>query len=58
MIKIDWSENSTKRGAIWLIAALIGLPMVWMGKDITGLIALAMGVSGGLGVLLTEKKDE
>jgi hypothetical protein len=58
MVKIDWSENSTKRGIIWVIASVVGLPMVWVGKDITGLIALAMGVSGGLGVLLTDKKVE
>lgn len=54
MIKVDWSENSTKRGIIWVIASIIGLPMVWMGKDISGLIALAMGVSGGLGVLIKD----
>jgi hypothetical protein len=58
MIKIDWSENSTKRGIIWVIAAVIGFPMVWMGKDITQLITLSMGITGGLGVLLTDKKDE
>lgn len=54
MVKIDWSENSTKRGIIWIIASLIGLPMAWLGKDVTPLITLAMGVSGGLGVLLKD----
>jgi len=57
MVKIDWKENSTKRGAIWVIAALIGLPMAWMGKDVQPLITLAMGVAGGLGVMLTDNKD-
>ena len=54
MIKIDWSENSTKRGIIWVIAAVIGFPMVWLGKDITQLITLSMGIAGGLGVLLKD----
>lgn len=57
MVNIDWNENSTKRGAVWVITAIIGLPMVWLGKDISGLITLAMGVAGGLGVLLTDKKE-
>lgn len=54
MVKIDWSENSTKRGIIWVVTAIVGLPMAWLGKDISGLLTLAMGVAGGLGVLLKD----
>jgi hypothetical protein len=57
MIKIDMKEHSTKRGLIWIATFIIGLPMVWLGKDVTGLILLAGGVAGGLG-LLPDKKAE
>lgn len=51
---LDWSETSTKRGAVWAITFIIGVPMVWFGKDPTGLILLASGVNGGLGLLVKD----
>ncbi len=51
---INWEEKSTKRGFIWFSAAIIGVPMVWMGKDIEQLMLLAMGVAGGLGLLVKD----
>jgi hypothetical protein len=53
--KIDWSENSTKRGAVWVVIFIVGLVMSVMGKDVTQLLLLGAGVAGGLGVAM---KDE
>jgi len=52
---INWNEASTKRGAVWLVTAVIGIPMVLMGKDPTPLLLLASGVAGGLGVVMNDK---
>ena len=52
---IDWNEASTKRGAVWLVTAVIGLVMIWFGKDPTPLLLLASGVAGGLGVVMNDK---
>jgi hypothetical protein len=51
-MKIDWSQSSTKRGLVWVVAALIGIPMVLIGKDVSQLLILAAAVAGGLGVAL------
>jgi len=51
---IDWSQNSTKRGAVWVIVSIVGLVGWWMGKDVTQLLMLGMGVAGGLGVALKD----
>ena len=53
-MNIDWSQASTKRGLIWVITALIGLPMVALGKDVSQLLVLAAGIAGGLGVVITD----
>ena len=52
---INWNESSTKRGAVWSVTAVIGLIMIWFGKDPTSLLVLASGVAGGLGVVLSDK---
>jgi len=52
---INWNEASTKRGAVWLVTAIIGIPMVLMGKDPSPLLLLASGVAGGLGVVMSDK---
>ena len=52
---INWNEASTKRGAVWLVTAVIGIPMILMGKDPSPLLLLASGVAGGLGVVLSDK---
>lgn len=49
-MKINWGENSTKRGVVWLITAVIGLIMVLMGKDISQLILLTAAIVGGMGL--------
>lgn len=51
---IDWAQASTKRGIVWLTVALIGLPMVWMGKDVNQLVVLGMGIAGGMGLLIKD----
>lgn len=53
-MKINWQEASTKRGLIWFITAVIGLPMAYFGKDVSQLILLASGIAGGLGVVLKD----
>lgn len=44
--KIDWSQESTKRGAVVSVLAIVGTIGWWVGKDVTGLITLTMAVSG------------
>jgi len=51
---IDWNEASTKRGAVWVVTAVIGLVMIWFGKDPTPLLVLASGVAGGMGLLIKD----
>jgi len=51
---IDWRQRSTIRGAVWVLAGLVGLVMVFEGKDIQSLVSLAMAVAGGLGVLIKD----
>jgi hypothetical protein len=56
--ELEWSEPSTKRGAVWLVVAIIGLPAWWLGKDVDGIILLAGAVAGGLGGLPDRQIDE
>ena len=51
---INWNEASTKRGAVWLVTAVIGIPMILMGKDPSPLLLLASGVAGGMGLLIKD----
>ena len=53
-MKIEWSESSTKRGVIWVATAVIGSVFVFMGKPVDQLLLLAVGVAGGLGVILKD----
>jgi hypothetical protein len=52
---IDWSQAPTLRGIIWMVASVIGLVMVYMGKDVSQLILLAGGIAGGVGVAVKDK---
>lgn len=54
MFGIDFSENSTWRGAIWLIGGVTGLVFTWFGKDATQVMAVAASVAGGLGFALKD----
>jgi drug/metabolite transporter (DMT)-like permease len=49
-MKINWQENSTKRGIVWIITAIIGVVMILMGKDISQLMVLAAAIVGGMGL--------
>lgn len=53
-MKIDWSEASTKRGLIWVVTAIIGSVLIFLGKPVDQLLLLAGGVAGGLGVMLKD----
>lgn len=54
-MKIDWTQSSTQRGAIWVIVAIIGTVGWWMGKDISQVLLLGAGIAGGLGVATNDK---
>jgi hypothetical protein len=49
-MKINWGENSTKRGIVWIISSIVGFGMIMMGKDIQQLIILTGAVIGGMGL--------
>jgi hypothetical protein len=51
---IDWSASSTKRGAVWVITAVVGAIFIFLGKPVDQLLLLAGGVAGGLGVILKD----
>ena len=53
----DWNESSTCRGTVWLVAAIIGFIMVWQGRDVSQLLLLAAGVSGGIGIITKDKQE-
>lgn len=53
---IDFSQPSTIRGLVWFIFGIIGLVMLFMGKDISQLTPLAAAVAGGLGLGLDDNK--
>ena len=61
MFNINWSETSTKRNAVWFVAFLVGIPMVYMEKDVSQLLLLAGGIAGAMGVVMSDsssKKDD
>ena len=51
---IDWTSASTKRGAVWVITAIVGSVFVFMGKPVDQLLLLAGAVAGGLGLALED----
>lgn len=53
----DWNESSTRRGVVWLVSAIIGFVMVWQGRDVSQLLLLAAGVSGGIGLITKDKQE-
>jgi hypothetical protein len=58
MFEIHWSEPSTKRNAVWVVAFLVGLPMVFLGKDVSQLLLLAGGVAGAMGMTMRDKPHD
>lgn len=55
-MNIDWSQNSTKRGLVWVIAGVVGGVCLFIGKadTVPYVITLASGVAGGLGVAIKD----
>ena len=55
-MNIDWTQNSTKRGAIWLGYAAISLICLILDKPdyIAQLGVIAAGLAGGIGVALKD----
>ena len=52
--KIDFTQASTIRGAVWCIAAIIGVIFSLLGRDPSQVIVLASGIAGGLGVAIKD----
>lgn len=52
---VDWSQNSTKRGAIWVTVFVLGLFSIFTGVgDVDKLLLLGAGAAGGLGVVIKD----
>lgn len=61
-MNINWDENSTKRGAVWLVYGLLSIFFLVMDRkeDIAILTTVAGVVAGGMGLTSSDtvKKDE
>lgn len=53
-ICIDWSQNSTKRGAILLSGSLLALLFYWYGKDPMPVMMVTTSLAGSLGLLVKD----
>jgi hypothetical protein len=51
---IDWSQASTKRGAIWVAVSITALVFYWFGKDPLPVMAVGSGLAGGLGLAVKD----
>jgi hypothetical protein len=51
---IHWSQASTQRGLVWIIAAIVGAVFIYQDKSIDQLLLLAGGVAGGLGMIIKD----
>lgn len=49
---INFTQASTQRGLIWVVASIIGAVLIFQGKPIDELIILTGGVAGGLGLVV------
>jgi hypothetical protein len=56
---IDWGEGSTIRGAIGVVAFVLGSLLIYAGRpeDALTLLTLAMGAKGLVGVAVSDKAD-
>lgn len=53
-MKVDFSQESTKRGAVWLCGGLISLVFLWYGKDASMVMTITASLAGGLGLLRSD----
>lgn len=51
---IDWTQQSTKRGAVWVSGTIIALVFYWFGKDPMPVMTVTGGLVGGLGLLVKD----
>lgn len=54
-MKIDWSQASTKRGAVLLVFGITAATFIWFGKDGQAVMAVAQIVAGAIGVAVSDK---
>jgi len=48
---INWKQETTKRGAVWVATSIIALVFYWFGKDPIPVMGVGTGLAGGLGLL-------
>lgn len=53
-LDVDWSQASTKRGAVWLAAGVIALVFIWFGKDGGAVMAVGASIAGGVGIAIKD----
>ncbi len=45
---INWNRASVRHGVIWAASAVVAVPMIWVGKDISQLLLFAGAASAGV----------
>lgn len=56
-VKFDITENSTKRGLVWLVAFIVGCIFVWNGKNPEFVMFMATGVAGSIGTFIKDSDE-
>lgn len=56
---IDWSQPSTLRGAIWVVASALAFVFIALGDNdkATGVMSVAGTLAGGLGLAAKDSSD-
>jgi len=55
---IHWEQASTKRGLIWVVAGLLGVAGLALGKDVSQIVPFAMALAGAAGIATNDSKDK
>jgi uncharacterized membrane protein HdeD (DUF308 family) len=56
---IDWTESSTVRGAVKILACLVALAFLWFKSDVNlalGVYAVINGAANGISVFTKDKE--
>ena len=55
---MNWKEESTKRGAVWLSGGLTAAIFSFMGKDPYQILAITAAVAGGMGLTRPDQPSD
>jgi hypothetical protein len=55
---IDWNQQSTKRGAVWLIGGVTAMVFSFVGKDPTQVLAITAAMAGGMGFTVSDTEPK